>query len=78
MNGNGSRRDVVPMTNPANYSKELLDRLAKCLLDLTLLGSNRTWSSKAKEIWSAMSERGADSALEEFVSWQELLSEDPT
>jgi hypothetical protein len=54
-----------------------MDRLAKILEELVnKYALDLTWKDKAEYIQWAMVQRQADSHLEEFVSWFELMEDE--
>ena len=59
------------------YPKALMDRLATVLEEIVnTYAQDVAWKVKAEYIQSAMVQRQADSHLEEFVSWFELMEDE--
>lgn len=61
-----------------SFSRGLMDSLAEVLQELSLAGdkAGATWEQKGKAIIKALTKRGADGLLEEFVSWFNLAEDE--
>lgn len=76
---NGKPRSALPATPTKavrpiknGLTNELMDRLAKVLIDLSCASVEMVWEEKARAVRVAMQCRQADAALEELLSYFDL------